>query len=129
MKLCRIKKRWLIAAVGLCTAIAVPGVVNAGEKAAKSTTSGAEFASIENHHDGGPSGMVLIPAGRYAPILRGKDEPETVEVAAYWLDERPVTNGEFLAYAPPERRTPRVSLRSLGDPEFFPIGVKHRSTR
>jgi phenylacetate-CoA ligase len=39
------------------------------------------------------------------------------------------SNGEFLAYAPAERRTPQVSLRSLGDPEFFPIGVKHRYTR
>jgi phenylacetate-CoA ligase len=39
------------------------------------------------------------------------------------------SNGEFLAYAPPERRTARVSIRALGDPEYFPIGVKHRSTR
>ena len=111
MKLCRIRKRWLIAAVGLSTAMAVPGVINAGENGAKSTTSGAEFASIENHHDAGPTGMVLIPTGRYAPILRGKDDPETVEVAAYWLDERPVTNSEFLAFvrANPKWQRSRVS--------------------
>ena len=32
-------------------------------------------------------------------------------------------------YTPPERRTPRIRLLPLGDPEYFPIGVKHRYTR
>ncbi len=55
--------------------------------------------------------MVLIPAGSYEPILRGKDEPERVEVAAFRLDERPVTNAEFLAFvqANPKWRRGRVS--------------------
>ncbi len=39
------------------------------------------------------------------------------------------TNSEFLAYVPAERRTPRVQLLPLGDPEYFPLGVKHRYTR
>ena len=39
------------------------------------------------------------------------------------------TNGEFLAYVPPERRTPRVRLFPFGDAEYFPLGVKHRYTR
>jgi phenylacetate-CoA ligase len=39
------------------------------------------------------------------------------------------SNSEFLAYAPAERRTPKVRLVSLGDPEYFPIGVKHRYSR
>lgn len=43
-------------------------------------------------------GMVRIPAGTYAPMIRMKDEPERVEVAGFWLDERPVTNAEFLAF-------------------------------
>jgi phenylacetate-CoA ligase len=38
-------------------------------------------------------------------------------------------NGEFLAYVPAERRTPRIRLFALGDPEYFPSGVKHRYTR
>ena len=38
-------------------------------------------------------------------------------------------NSEFLHDAPAERRTPRVRLLPLGEPEYFPIGVKHRSTR
>jgi formylglycine-generating enzyme required for sulfatase activity len=58
-----------------------------------------------------PAGMVLIPAGNYAPILRSKDEPESVPVAPFWLDERPVTNAEFLAFvrAHPEWRRSKVS--------------------
>jgi phenylacetate-CoA ligase len=39
------------------------------------------------------------------------------------------TNSEFLAYVPSERRTPRVRLLPLGEPEYFPSGVKHRYTR
>lgn len=38
-------------------------------------------------------------------------------------------NSEFLNYAPAERRTPRVRLLPLGDPDYFPVGVKHRYTR
>lgn len=38
-------------------------------------------------------------------------------------------NSEFGAYVPEARRTPRVALRLFGDPEYFPVGVKHRYTR
>lgn len=44
------------------------------------------------------SAMVVIPEGKYEPIMRGKDDPERVTVAAFKLDVRPVTNGEFLAF-------------------------------
>ncbi len=58
-----------------------------------------------------PLGMSRIPAGSYAPLIRSKDEPERVPVAAYWLDSRPVTNGEFLAFvrAQPKWQRSRVS--------------------
>jgi phenylacetate-CoA ligase len=38
-------------------------------------------------------------------------------------------SSEYAAYVPAQRRTPRVELRKLGDPEYFPPGVKHRWTR
>ena len=38
-------------------------------------------------------------------------------------------NSEFAHYVPPERQRPEVVLRPAGDPEYFPIGVKHRYTR
>jgi phenylacetate-CoA ligase len=38
-------------------------------------------------------------------------------------------NSEFKSYVPPDRRAPQVALRPAGDPEYFPLGVKHRYTR
>ncbi len=38
-------------------------------------------------------------------------------------------NSEFANYVPPEYQMPQVKLASMGDPEYFPIGVKHRYTR
>lgn len=38
-------------------------------------------------------------------------------------------NSEFANYTPSERQTPLISLHSFADPEYFPVGVKHRYTR
>lgn len=38
-------------------------------------------------------------------------------------------NSEFANYVPAEYQPPRVMLRPTGDPEYFPVGVKHRYTR
>ncbi|HEX2671285.1 MAG TPA: phenylacetate--CoA ligase family protein, partial [Polyangiaceae bacterium] len=38
-------------------------------------------------------------------------------------------NSEFANYVPAERRQPLVTLWPAGDPEYFPIGVKHRYAR
>jgi phenylacetate-CoA ligase len=38
-------------------------------------------------------------------------------------------NSEFASYVPAEYQLPRVSLAPIGDPEYFPVGVKHRYTR
>lgn len=38
-------------------------------------------------------------------------------------------NSEFGSYVPPAYQLPRVALRPQGDPEYFPLGVKHRYTR
>lgn len=55
--------------------------------------------------------MVLIPAGEYEPLLRGKDDAPSVAVAPFLLDARPVTNAEFLEFvrANPKWRRSRVS--------------------
>lgn len=59
----------------------------------------------------GDGAMVVIPAGTYAPLIRGTDEPERVPVAAFRLDVRPVTNAEFLAFvrATPKWRRSKIS--------------------
>jgi phenylacetate-CoA ligase len=38
-------------------------------------------------------------------------------------------NSEFAHYVPEPRQAPRVTLKPFGDPEYFPVGVKHRYTR
>jgi phenylacetate-CoA ligase len=38
-------------------------------------------------------------------------------------------SSEFANYVPAERKRPRVTLLPLGDPEYFPVGVKHRYSR
>ena len=38
-------------------------------------------------------------------------------------------NSEFAHYVPKDRQIPRVVLKPFGDPEDFPLGIKHRYTR
>jgi formylglycine-generating enzyme required for sulfatase activity len=99
---------WAHAALGLALVAVTPFARATGE--ARFQERPENSAGVENSNLA-PAGMVLIPAGSYAPILRGKDEPEKVAVAAFWLDARPVTNGEFLEFvgANPKWRRGNVS--------------------
>ncbi|WP_394754804.1 phenylacetate--CoA ligase family protein [Crenothrix sp.] len=38
-------------------------------------------------------------------------------------------NSEFANYTPAERQLPRITLKTFADPEYFPVGVKHRYIR
>lgn len=38
-------------------------------------------------------------------------------------------NSEFANYVPQARQLPQISLAPMGDPDYFPVGVKHRYTR
>ncbi|MBF6457880.1 phenylacetate--CoA ligase family protein [Nocardia puris] len=53
----------------------------------------------------------------------------TALVATRIRDELVTRSSEYANYLPAERRTPHVELRPAGDPDYFPIGVKHRYTR
>jgi len=57
------------------------------------------------------------------------DEQKRDRVAQSILVQLLRLNSEFQAYTPPEYRMPRVALKATGDPDWFPIGVKHRYTR
>jgi phenylacetate-CoA ligase len=50
-------------------------------------------------------------------------------IADHVLRELVRLNSEFAHYVPPERQRPHVELAPLGDPDYFPTGVKHRYTR
>jgi phenylacetate-CoA ligase len=38
-------------------------------------------------------------------------------------------NSEFKHYTPAERQLPQITLHTFADPDYFPLGVKHRYTR
>jgi phenylacetate-CoA ligase len=53
---------------------------------------------------------------------------DPVQLAAEIRAQLVRLNSEFAHYVPAERQLPEVVLRPAGDPEYFPIGVKHRYT-
>jgi phenylacetate-CoA ligase len=63
-----------------------------------------------------------------APGVAGGAERERA-IAESILAQLRRLNSEFANYVPPEYQLPRVTLAPAGDPEWFPIGVKHRYTR
>jgi phenylacetate-CoA ligase len=63
-----------------------------------------------------------------APGVEG--DPEKAQEIARSLGQQLCRlNSEFANYVPQEYQQPLVTLKPLGDPEFFPVGVKHRYTR
>ncbi|MEO6742250.1 MAG: SUMF1/EgtB/PvdO family nonheme iron enzyme, partial [Chthoniobacteraceae bacterium] len=60
-----------------------------------------------------PEGMVRIPAGSYRPLFRSEKEPKTIEVAAFYLDAKPVTNAEFLEFVRAKPQWQRSAVKRL----------------
>jgi phenylacetate-CoA ligase len=56
-------------------------------------------------------------------------EQEASAIAEAVRTELRRLNSEFAHYVPAGRQLPQVDLRPVGDPEYFPVGVKHRYTR
>lgn len=71
---------------------------------------------------------LLSIAVELAPSVEGNEEKRAA-IAASILSQLCRLNSEFANYVPPEYQTPRVTLLPTGDPEYFPLGVKHRYTR
>jgi phenylacetate-CoA ligase len=52
------------------------------------------------------------------------------EVIGAWIRSQLLRlNSEFANYVPAAHQAPHITLRPCGDPEYFPVGVKHRYTR
>lgn len=89
---------------GLCWffAIGVPAAMAEGEKASPEP----------------PRGMVSIPGGSYTPLYA--KEAEAREVGPFFMDERQVTNREFLAFVTehPEWQRSRIG-RTLADTNYL----------
>ncbi|VXD25510.1 putative phenylacetate-CoA ligase [Planktothrix serta PCC 8927] len=56
-------------------------------------------------------------------------EEKKAAIADSILTQLKRLNSEFANYVPPEYQTPKITLKLTGDPEYFPLGVKHRYTR
>jgi phenylacetate-CoA ligase len=63
-----------------------------------------------------------------APGVEGTEDKQAA-IAASIQTQLLRLNSEFANYVPPEYQTPQIMLTSMGDPDYFPIGVKHRYTR
>ncbi|KYC42142.1 phenylacetate--CoA ligase [Scytonema hofmannii PCC 7110] len=63
-----------------------------------------------------------------APGIEESEEKKQA-IASSILEQLKRLNSEFSNYVPPEYQMPQVALAPLGDPEYFPVGVKHRYTR
>jgi len=64
-------------------------------------------------------------------LAPGEEEnPEKQQaIASSILTQLLRLNSEFANYVPPAYQLPQVTLAPTGDPEYFPVGVKHRYTR
>jgi sulfatase modifying factor 1 len=67
-----------------------------------------------------PAGMVLVPAGKYAPLFRAETDAKLVPVAAFYLDILPVTNADYLEFvkANPKWRKSEVK-RLFADVDYL----------
>lgn len=70
----------------------------------------------------------LVIAVELAPGVDSDPEKQQA-IAATILHHLRRLNSEFANYVPEAYQTPQVTLLPMGDPEYFPIGVKHRYTR
>ncbi len=61
--------------------------------------------------DPGPTPLLLVDAGDYQPLFGGRDGRKTIPVDAFLLEQRAVSNAQFLAFvaADPKWRRSRVS--------------------
>jgi phenylacetate-CoA ligase len=57
------------------------------------------------------------------------DRDKAQSISQSILEQLRRLNSEFANYVPTEYQQPRTTLKPMGDPDFFPVGVKHSYTR
>ncbi|AFY55781.1 coenzyme F390 synthetase [Rivularia sp. PCC 7116] len=70
----------------------------------------------------------LFIAIELAPEVKANEEKKQA-VADSILTQLKRLNSEFANYVPSEYQTPQIELLPMGEPNYFPQGVKHRYTR
>lgn len=56
---------------------------------------------------------IVVPAGIFKPVVRAPDEPKELRVGSFRLEERPVSNGDFLRFVRGNPRWRRSQVRRL----------------
>ena len=62
---------------------------------------------------GAEPGMAVMPEAIYRPLFRGEKDAKEILIAAFQLDVRPVTNGEFLAFVRENPKWQRSRVKRL----------------
>lgn len=70
----------------------------------------------------------LVIAVELAPNVEPSDQKQQT-IADSIRHHLQRLNSEFANYVPEADQTPQITLTATGDPEYFPVGVKHRYTR
>jgi formylglycine-generating enzyme required for sulfatase activity len=60
-----------------------------------------------------PERMALVPAGIHKPLFRTEQEPTQIEVKAFYLDQFPVSNGEYLEFVTANPKWRRSNVKEL----------------
>ncbi len=71
---------------------------------------------------------VLAIAVELAPGIT-PDAAKSQQIATAIHAQLQRLNSEFANYVPPAYQMPHITLHPTGDPDYFPIGIKHRYTR
>jgi phenylacetate-CoA ligase len=87
--------------------------------------SGKFVMEVKNDRSGSEFLFITVELLPEVPADAGKEAAVASSVRAQLLR----LNSEFANYVPPFKQTPRIELRPFGDPDYFPVGVKHRYTR
>ena len=77
------------------------------------------FGGASSANPAPPSGMALIPAGRYSPLFRAEKDPKEVAVSAFFLDVTPVTNAEYLEFVKANPKWRRSQVKRLFADEHY----------
>lgn len=58
-------------------------------------------------------GMALVPTSKYRPLFRGEKDAKEIAVAAFLIERRAVTNGEFLEFVRANPKWQRSQVKRL----------------
>lgn len=80
---------------------------------------------VRSDRDGGEFLHIAVEMLPAVASAAGKEAAIAASIRAQLLR----LNSEFANYVPAAKQVPQIELLPFGDPDYFPVGVKHRYTR